>query len=95
MPQRIVCECLQSGQPRAYSDSFYVYRLRFEFEMKPGEYGPLTHRTEADAIAALRLFSRPFKAKDEASEWWERQLTGVEKESEGVFVLSLREAYTD
>lgn len=96
---RVTIETLRAGQPRPYADSFYTYRVRFEYQVgigeQKGQYAPMTKYTEQDAIAALRLFSRPFKTKDENPGWSELTLTGVRKESDGVFVIDLVSAFTD
>lgn len=81
-------ECLQAGQPRAYADSLYEYRITFtstsRFMSRPQEE---TVRNHLRAV-------HPFKMKGEA-EWWEDTLQELRELEPGVWYALIVRVYND
>lgn len=89
--QIIKIETLRYGQPRCYADSIFSYRLTFTQVDACGITTPFpaTHRQAKETI---RSTVKPFK--DDPC-WWEPYLYSVEKVSDGVFVVTIKETYND
>lgn len=98
MKNRILVDCVASGQRGPYTDSIYVYEVVFEVEKgwgdDKGEWMPRTNMQESDALAAVKIVGRQFKALDEKPDWYECRLTGVERLAENRFRVSLIQEYT-
>lgn len=94
---RYTVETLQAGQPRAYADSVYHYRVTIEWQGLEGyknKDAPFKLHDWSPDIVKSKLRSLTHNWKDDPK-WWEPKLDYIKRISEGVYEVRIIQAYND
>lgn len=98
---RITVECLATGQPRPYADTFHTYRLMFEWQGMEGCRNPNAPFIPRDKLAesTVKRYARAIynwtEEGDAYHDWASPHLQYLKNVGPGIWEFSVKEEYTD
>ena len=95
MKTRYLVECLQSGQPRPYADSYYEYLLTAEMDTGRGNGFVPRKIGHKDVERLTKLLCGNYYKTEEMPHPFATRLISLEEESTGVWRLKLQVTYND